>query len=102
MLSGLPLDAHEAVAADAFEFFARSAKRGRRWDLVIVDPPSFAPSEKARPAALSAYRKLAAAALATVEPGGRFALASCSCHVTEADLLEVMAGIGPGTGSASG
>ena len=91
-LSELSADAHEGVVDDAFEFFARAAARGRRWDLVIVDPPSFAPSERARPAALAAYRKLAAAALAVVEPGGRFALASCSSHVTEADLLEAVAG----------
>ena len=61
-------DAHELVAADAFDFFARAAKRGRRWDLVIVDPPSFAPSEKARPAALAAYRKLAPRALDVGRP----------------------------------
>lgn len=90
-LSGLPADGHEPVVLDAFEFFARANDQRRRWDLVIVDPPSFAPSERARPAALSAYRKLCAAALAVVEPGGRFALASCSSHVTEADLLELVA-----------
>ncbi len=93
-LTGLPASGHEAVALDAFEFFARANTQRRTWDLVIVDPPSFAPSERARPAALAAYRKLAAAALAVVEPGGRFALASCSSHVTEADLLEVVAGMG--------
>jgi 23S rRNA (cytosine1962-C5)-methyltransferase len=81
------------VVADAFEFLARAAAQGRRWDLVIVDPPSFAPSERARPAALAAYRKLAAAALAVVEPGGRFALAACSSHVGELDLLEVVSGL---------
>lgn len=94
-LTCLAPEQHEAVVADAFDFFARSRQRGRRWDLVIVDPPSFAPSEKARPAALSAYRKLAVAALSVVEPTGRFALASCSSHVTEADLLEIAAGLGP-------
>jgi 23S rRNA (cytosine1962-C5)-methyltransferase len=93
-LSGLDADAHELVALDAFEFFARANDQRRKWDLVIVDPPSFAPSERARPAALQAYKKLAAAALAVVEPGGRFALASCSSHVTEADLLELVAGMG--------
>ncbi len=90
-LSGLDADAHERVAADAFEFLARAQSQGRRWDLVIVDPPSFAPSERAKPAALRAYERLAAAALAVVEPGGRFALASCSSHVTEADLLALVA-----------
>jgi 23S rRNA (cytosine1962-C5)-methyltransferase len=90
-LSGLDADSHERVAADAFEFLARANSQGRRWDLVIVDPPSFAPSERAKPAALRAYERLAAAALAVVEPGGRFALASCSSHVTEADLLALVA-----------
>jgi len=90
-LSGLPVDAHERIAIDAFEFFAQARERGRRWDLVIVDPPSFAPSEKARPAALNAYRKLVEAALQVTEPGGYFALASCSSHITEADLLTISA-----------
>jgi 23S rRNA (cytosine1962-C5)-methyltransferase len=86
-LSNLPTDTHERVTADAFEFFARSKSQGRRWDLVIVDPPSFAPNERSRPAALRAYEKLATAALGVVEPGGRFAFASCSSHIAEADLL---------------
>jgi 23S rRNA (cytosine1962-C5)-methyltransferase len=86
-LSQLPAAAHEHVTADVFEYLSRAAALGRRWDLAIVDPPSFAPSERARPAALAAYRKLVTAALAVVEPGGRLALASCSSHVAEADLL---------------
>jgi len=93
--SGLPAAAHELVTGDAFDFLARAAKQHRRWDLVIVDPPSFAPSERARPAALAAYRKLAAAALAVTAPSGRFALASCSSHITEADLLDQLAELAP-------
>ncbi len=88
--SGLPADAHERVTADAFEYFARSKAQGRRWDLVIVDPPSFAPSERVKAAALKAYEKLAVAGLSVVEPGGRFAFASCSSHITEADLMTVI------------
>ncbi len=88
--SGLDPAAHELVTADAFEFLARAEAHGRTWDLVIVDPPSFAPSEKSRGPALSAYRRLAHAALAVTAPGGRFALASCSSHVSEADLVELM------------
>jgi 23S rRNA (cytosine1962-C5)-methyltransferase len=86
-LSGLPEAAHDLHVSDAFAFLEDAAARGRRWDLVIVDPPSFAPSERAKPAALRAYVRLANAGLAVVEPMGRFALASCSSHVTEADLL---------------
>lgn len=90
-LSGLPRAAHEGVVADVFDFLGRARKQGRRWDLVIVDPPSFAPSERAKPNALAAYRKLTVAAMDVVEPGGRFALASCSSHVTESELLAMMA-----------
>jgi 23S rRNA (cytosine1962-C5)-methyltransferase len=93
--SGLPADAHERVAADCFEFLTRSKTQGRRWDLVICDPPSFAPSERAKTAALRAYEKLAVAALGLVEPNGRFAFASCSSHVTEGDLLDVIGSAGP-------
>jgi 23S rRNA (cytosine1962-C5)-methyltransferase len=96
--SGIDLAAHELVAEDAFAFLARAATAGRRWDLVIADPPSFAPSEKARPAALASYRKLARAALGVVEPGGLFAFASCSSHVGPDDLLAVLAEAGAGRG----
>ena len=98
-LSGLAVDAHERVAADAFEFLERAKAQGRRWDLVIVDPPSFAPSERAKAGALRAYERLASAALAVVEPGGRFALSSCSSHVTEADLLAAVASVSPRSGA---
>ena len=92
-LSGLA--PQETAVADVFDYLARQARKGRRWDLVIVDPPSFAPSERAKPGALTAYRKLATAALAVTELGGRFALASCSSHVTETDLLAMMATVAP-------
>jgi 23S rRNA (cytosine1962-C5)-methyltransferase len=96
VLSGLATEAHERIATDAFDFLERAAAHGRRWDLVIVDPPSFAPSERAKAGALRAYERLAVAALRVVETGGRFALASCSSHVTEADLLGIVAGLGRG------
>src|SRR5207253_1076011 len=46
--------AHDLHAADVFAFLAEARAAGRRWDLVVCDPPSFAPSEKAKPAALVA------------------------------------------------
>ncbi len=86
-LSQLPTAAHELVVEDAFEFLVRARRQSRQWDLAIVDPPSFAPNERSKPAALRAYERLADAALAVIAPGGRFALASCSSHVSEADLI---------------
>lgn len=82
---------HAGVTADAFEFLERAAQRGERWDIVIADPPSFAPSEAARPRALNAYERLNRLALAVTTPGGLLVSASCSSHVTEADLRGVVA-----------
>ncbi len=84
-LNGLNPEAHAFVADDCFAFIERTRKTPDRFDLMIVDPPSFAPSEKALKKAVGASRDLFAAALALVAPGGLLAAASCSSHVdTEA------------------
>jgi 23S rRNA (cytosine1962-C5)-methyltransferase len=91
-LNDLAADAHDLVAEDAFAYLERAVAQDRRWEVVVCDPPSFAPSEKARPAALRAYRRLNRLALAAVGQGGRLVTASCSSHVTDADLIAAIAG----------
>jgi 23S rRNA (cytosine1962-C5)-methyltransferase len=81
---------HDFVTADAFVFLAPNGKLERRWDLIVSDPPSFAPSEKARVRALGAYRKLHAACAAVLSPGGIFCAASCSSHVTAEDFTSTL------------
>jgi 23S rRNA (cytosine1962-C5)-methyltransferase len=81
-LNDLDPERHGFDAADAFDWLERAAADGRRYGLVITDPPSFAPSEKALQKALSAYRDLHLRALAVVDEGGVLAAASCSSHVT--------------------
>ena len=75
---------HRAVAEDARAFLDRD---GERWDLVVADPPSFAPNEKSKKAALEAYEALHAACLARLSRGGLYLAASCSSHVTHEDFL---------------
>jgi 23S rRNA (cytosine1962-C5)-methyltransferase len=77
----------EFLVADVFAFLEEAGARRKRWDLVVSDPPSFAPSERARPQALAAYRRLHALCAAVVEPGGVFCAASCSSHVGESDFV---------------
>jgi 23S rRNA (cytosine1962-C5)-methyltransferase len=93
--NGVLSQAGELHAVDAFAFLEKASAEGRRWDVVVTDPPSFAPSEKAKPQALAAYRRLARLSAAVVTPGGILAAASCSSHVGEAELVAaVAAGIG--------
>jgi 23S rRNA (cytosine1962-C5)-methyltransferase len=85
--NGVDPGAHAFVSADVFAFLEQAAARGDRFDLVISDPPSFAPSERALPRALAAYRRLHAAAAAVLAPGGIFCAASCSSHVNAEAFL---------------
>jgi 23S rRNA (cytosine1962-C5)-methyltransferase len=66
----------------------------------VVDPPSFAASEAARPAGLAAYQRLNRAALAVTAPAGLLVAASCSSHVSEPDLRGVLAEVGLAAGRA--
>jgi 23S rRNA (cytosine1962-C5)-methyltransferase len=77
----LSLDAAELHAADAFAFLERAIGDRISYDLVISDPPSFAPSRKALPAALRAYRRLHRLCASVVTPGGILCAASCSSHL---------------------
>jgi 23S rRNA (cytosine1962-C5)-methyltransferase len=79
--AGVDANLHAFATADVRAFLDAASARGERWDLVISDPPSFAPSEKARPRALAAYRALHAACAKVLAPGGILCAASCSSHV---------------------
>ncbi len=86
--NGLDERQHTAVVADCFDFLEESVRKKQQWDLVICDPPSFAPSEKVRQRALAAYGRLAQLAARVTAENGLLALASCSSHVTREDFLE--------------
>lgn len=87
-LNGLLPDAHQIIAADAFEFLEQAARqRQEPWDLVIIDPPSFASAKQALPKALAAYERLIALGAAVTAPHGTLAAASCSSRVGLAAFL---------------
>lgn len=88
MLNGLPEEAHVGAVADAFEFLDNARLKRRKWDVVIIDPPAFAPSEASVNRAMSAYRKLAFNGASVTDRGGLLALASCSSHIDETTFLE--------------
>ena len=72
---------HELLAGDAFEALAQLGQRGRRFDLVIVDPPAFARGQAQVARALSAYAQLTCLGLGALRPGGTLVQASCSSQV---------------------
>lgn len=87
--NGLPAQCHRTEKADAFAFLEGAAKKQMLWDLVIVDPPSFAASTQMVSKATGAYRQLFAAATAVTRPGQLLAVASCSSHITLPHFLSI-------------
>ena len=81
----------ETRRADAFEAMAALAAEGQRFEVVVCDPPAFAPSKPAREAGLRAYERLARLAGPLVEPGGYVVLCSCSHAVDLAAFRDACA-----------
>lgn len=78
--------------ADVFELLAGYAAGGRRFSTIVLDPPAFARSRAALKGALEAYRQINYRALELLEPGGVLVSCSCSFHVRETALLELIQG----------
>ena len=76
---------HELVQADAFVWLNQPPRR--RFDLVILDPPSLAKREIERPGAIHAYGRLASSGIELLAPGGILVACSCSAHVTAEEFF---------------
>ncbi|MBU1749610.1 MAG: class I SAM-dependent rRNA methyltransferase [Chloroflexi bacterium] len=72
---------HEVLVEDAFAALARLGQTGRRFDMVIIDPPAFAQKGAQVAAALSAYARLTRLGLGVLQPGGLLVQSSCSSQV---------------------
>lgn len=71
-------DRFDTEKGDAFDVMAAYAEAGERFDVVICDPPAFAPAKPALEAGLRAYERVARLAAGLVEEGGYLVLCSCS------------------------
>ncbi|NUN06262.1 MAG: class I SAM-dependent rRNA methyltransferase [Bdellovibrio sp.] len=80
---------HHDIAADAFEYLEQQNVEKKKYDLVITDPPSFAPNEKSVEQAKNAYAKVFANSIKLVNNEGLFAASSCSSHISTAQFMEI-------------
>lgn len=83
-------DRVSALRADAFEALERLAGDGRRFDVVVLDPPAFVKRRKDIRQASKAYVRLNRLALAVLEPGGILVSASCSFHFSRDALKDAI------------
>ena len=80
----------EFEIGDVSETLKILGEKNKKFDMVILDPPSFTKSKKNIPAALRGYKDLNAAALRLINTGGFLATASCSHHITEDGFLSTI------------
>ena len=77
--------------ADVFEVLSSYVLAGRRFSIIVLDPPAFARSRAGLEGAARGYKDINLRALKLLEPGGILVTCSCSQHVSEAMLLEIIA-----------
>jgi 23S rRNA (cytosine1962-C5)-methyltransferase len=81
---------HRTLAQDAFDVLRSAATEGRRFNMVIVDPPAFAQNRTQISQALTAYARLTRMSLTILAPNGTFVQASCSSWVDDETFFETI------------
>ena len=79
------------VAANVFDWFTAQRDAAPAWELIILDPPPFAKSKSALEGALRGYKELNLRAMKALAPGGVLATYSCSYHMQDRELRQVLA-----------
>ncbi len=87
---------HNGLKADflgvnVFDWFTERRGTAPAWDLIILDPPPFAKSKSALEGALRGYKEINLRAMKALTPGGVLATYTCSHHMQDAQLREVLA-----------
>ncbi len=89
---------HTTTVGDAFAVLESLERQTESFDMVIVDPPSFANRQAHVPGGLAAYRRATRLALAVLRPGGLLVQSSCSSRIMAADFFAAVHAEAAGTG----
>ncbi|HYN89962.1 MAG TPA: class I SAM-dependent rRNA methyltransferase [Ardenticatenaceae bacterium] len=93
-LNGFDPDQHEFTSADVFELLQTFGQERRRFDVVVLDPPSLARNKSSLYAALRAYLRLNTLGLQLVARGGLLVSSSCTSQVSVDAFRDVLAQAG--------
>ena len=81
----------DVVVANAFDFLRDAVDEGRRFDTIVLDPPSFAKNKDAIEGALRGYKEINLRAMQLLRPGGYLLSASCTYHIDEQMFEDMLA-----------
>lgn len=85
--NGFDADKADWLDADAFKTLRRLYDEGQRFDLIVLDPPKFAPSKETVDRAARAYKDINLSGFKLLRPGGLLFTYSCSGAI-DADLFQ--------------
>lgn len=80
---------HKVIVGDAFEEMKRLIASQQRYDVVVIDPPSFAKSKKEISVARKKYQQLAQLGEKLTKKGGMLVLASCSSRILAQEFYKI-------------
>jgi len=80
----------EVVAANAFDWLRDALDEGKKFDTIVLDPPSFAKNKGAVDAAVRGYKEINLRAIQLLERGGMLISCSCTHHVNEERFEEIL------------
>ena len=79
-LNGLDDRVH-FISANAFDLLSEQSRHGKKYDVIILDPPAFTKTKSAVDSAMRGYKEINLRAMKMIEPGGYLITCSCSQHV---------------------
>lgn len=80
----------ETLQGKAYEVLEQLAAEGKKYNIVVLDPPAFVKNRKDKAAGLKGYQKLARLGAPLVKEGGVLLEASCSHHATRAEFFRAV------------
>ncbi len=91
-LNGLPAGRAHWIEADAFNHLRSLRNQGRQFDLIVLDPPKFAPTPASAERAARGYKDINLLAFKLLRPGGLLATFSCSGGISRELFQKIVAG----------
>ncbi|MDH5506860.1 MAG: class I SAM-dependent methyltransferase [Anaerolineae bacterium] len=91
-LNNLPIDKVESIDGDVFKILRKFRDQARQFDMLILDPPKFAPTRAQANQAARGYKDINLLAFKLLRPGGVLVTFSCSGGVDAALFQKIVAG----------
>ena len=86
--NGLSTDDHRFVVMDVFEYFKYAKRKGLTYDVIVLDPPSFARNKKQTFSVAKDYHKLISQSLEILNPGGIIIASTNAANVSRQKFTE--------------